>query len=991
MASRGLSNQVHTAASCTKGARILFLAMLLGSTIAKADLLPGNLWPNPSLESVSSTAGIPSYWRAGGSDSAIDQWPADSGLSPTHALKLDDASPTAYGEWYSDRLPVVAGAQYRMRYYLKHDTTGVMRVSVGFVDSASGTLAGVTFPFSGLEPEWVTIEQTFTAPEKAVSMSITFASGGGLDTTGTAYLDDLSLVNESGEPTEGPASLARLVHAAYSPNILIDGKTNDWADLPGGVITMDTQGRGTNGTMAVDIQYAWDPTNLYLLITENTSKYTARLQQEAADGTAYQAGPWSVDTIAFWLDLGNDAGTLKDGSIVTEPNADFQPWFGFSSGARTDLMYARVNNSGNMNMDGLANARVATGGAFAQHDRVIEVAIPWADMAGAVDPTRQPGGDLTKAITPGFTFGCEPLLIYYDYNSQAFIGPDQWNAPSGVDAYSIDIQLMSDARVLEAAHSSITVDGNLSEWANVPSNVLTMDTQDRGTNGAMAVDIKYAWDNTNLYVLVKENTEKYTARLQQEAADATSYQSGPWAVDSIGLWLDLGNDAGTFKDGVIVTEPNADFQPWFGFSSSARTDLRYARVNNSGEMNLDGLANARVATGGTFAQHDRFIEVAIPWADMAAAVDPTRQPGGDLTRAITPGFTFGSEPLLVYHDYNSQAFLGPDPWNPGNGIDLYSCDVRLVSGAKVMNAVHSAGIQVDGDASDWNGLASDVLTMDTQGRGTNGTLAVDIKYAWDATNLYVLARENNSYTTAQARQEASDAAAYQAAPWAMDTIAFWMDLDNNAGTSNDGTVVVEDNADFQPWFGFSSSHRTDLMYARMNNSGTMNLAGLTNAKVATGGSFAQHDRIVEAAIAWADIAAAVDPSRQPGGDVQKAIMAGFTFGCEPLLICVDYNAQAFVGPDPWKPGNGVDGYCRDIRLVEQTAVVPPPTLSVTRNGNQLEIRWPTSAVGYSLETSAQLGVSAAWSLVSTAPVIDGSMYKVTISPAAIASFYRLRQ
>jgi len=730
----------------------IVFAMFLGSLIVKADVLPNNVWPNPQLESVSSTPGVPTYWHQGGSDAAIDQWPVDSSVSPTHALKLDDSSPTAYGEWYSDRVSVVAGANYTLRYFLMHETTGDMRVSANFADASNADLSGVSFPFSGSQPDWTPVEQTLTAPAKATSMWITFASGGGPDTTGTAYLDDLSLVNESGEPVETPASKARVVQADYCPNILIDGNTNDWAGLSGGVITMDTQGRGTSGTMAVDIKYAWDATNLYILVVENTNKYTARLKQEASNGTSYQNGPWSVDTIAFWLDLDNDAGTLRDGSIVAEPNADFQPWFGFSSNARTDLMYARVNNSGNMNLDGLANARVATGGTFAQHNRVVEIAISWADMAAAVDPTRQPEGDLTKAITPGFTFGSEPLLIYHDYNSQAFLGLDQWNPPNGVDTNSIDIQLISSAKLVEAAYSSgIKVDGNPDEWANLPSGV---------------------------------------------------------------------------------------------------------------------------------------------------------------------------------------------------------------------------------------------ITMDTQGRGTNGTMAVDIKYAWDATNLYILVNENANYTAAKVQQEAADGAAYQNAPWSLDTIAFWMDLDNDAGTLKAGTVVVENNADFQPWFGFSSSLRTDLLYARKNDSGTMDLDGLSHAKVATGGSFAQHNRVIEAAITWADLAAAVDPNRQPGGDITKAITSGFTFGCEPLLIYNDYNAQAFIGPDQWNPGNGVDSYSRDIRLVEQAVVPIIPRLSIGRTGVQVEIRWPVAAVGFTLETSSRVGTGASWTAVTTAPVIDGAMYKVTLSPAG-TSFYRL--
>ncbi len=422
---------------------LVFGLMLCGALAQADDILPNNLWPNATLESVSSTPGLPSYWNRGGSDTAIDQWAADTFLSATHSLKLEDTTQEGYGEWYSERISAVASADYSLRYHLIYETDGSMRLSVNFADASGANLSSITYNFSGSQPDWETLDQTFTAPDTAASLWFTFASGGSTSTTGTAYLDDISLVNDSGQPVDTNASSARVVQAAYAANLAVDGNPADWADLGSGVITMDTQGRGTNGAMAVDIQYAWDTNSLYILVTENTQKYTASAQQEGADAEAYQSGPWSLDTIAFWIDLDNNAGTVVDGVTIKEANADFQPWFGFSSSGRTDLIYARMNNSDSLNLDALANAQVATGGTFAQHNRAIEVALRWADLAAAIDVSRQPGENLLSAIAPGFVFGSEPLLIYYDYNSQAFLGPDQWNAPNGVDTNSVDIKLMA--------------------------------------------------------------------------------------------------------------------------------------------------------------------------------------------------------------------------------------------------------------------------------------------------------------------------------------------------------------------------------------------------------------------------------------------------------------------------------------------------------------------------------------------------------------------
>ena len=523
----------------------------------------------------------------------------------------------------------------------------------------------------------------------------------------------------------------------------------------------------------------------------------------------------------------------------------------------------------------------------------------------------------------------------------------------------------------------------------------------------MAVDIQYAWDYTNLYLLIVENTNRITATtnnfpnlVAQEAPDAAAYQAGPWSVDSIAFWIDLGNNAGTLENGSIVVENNADFQPWFGFSSSQRTDLMYARANDSGTMDLEGLFSAVVATGGVFASRDRVIEVALNWEDISYAVDWSRQPNEDLMTALAPGFAFGSEPLLICNDYDAQAFIGPDPWNPGSGVDHYSRDVQLVSGAPVVDAAYAPKVTIDGDSSDWSTLPSGTVSFDTQGRGENGTMAVDIQYAWDWTHLYILVRENTNSITATTNnhpnlfaQEAPDAAAYQDHPWSVDSIGFWIDWDNNAGVLQDGSIVVENNADFQPWFGFSSSQQTDLVYARVNNSDILNLDAFSNALVATGGSFANRDRRIEVALKWEDIAATVESGRQPAGDLVAAIRAGFTFGSEPLLICNDFNAQAFIGPDPWNPGSGLDQYSRDIRLIEATlsVPVPNPVLEIAMSETGLVLSWPATATGFALETTASLANTPQWSAVAETPTLTEGYYRVTLQPAGTVAFYRLHR
>lgn len=309
-------------------------------------------------------------------------------------------------------------------------------------------------------------------------------------------------------------------------------------------------------------------------------------------------------------------------------------------------------------------------------------------------------------------------------------------------------------------------------------------------------------------------------------------------------------------------------------------------------------------------------------------------------------------------------------------------------------AGYGTGLRVDGLTEDWSGLSSGVVSLNTQGRGTNGTLAVDIRYAWDPTNLFVLVQENPSQYQATRAQEGTGASDYQTQPWLRDTIAFWLDLDNNGGgRTAAGGVIFENNADFQPWFGFSSAGRNDLVYARQNDSGTLNLGGVANAKVATSGTFTEHNRTIEIAMKWADIAGSVDSARQPGGDVSAAVRPGFVFGSEPLLISVDYNGQAFIGPDQWAPGSGTDAVSRDVRL--EGGVRPVLSLTLTNwsgaGSKQLVLSWPGSFTGFTLESTPLLETTA-WARAGSVFLDTDGRNKVLlpgIQPGA--AYYRLRE
>jgi hypothetical protein len=314
--------------------------------------------------------------------------------------------------------------------------------------------------------------------------------------------------------------------------------------------------------------------------------------------------------------------------------------------------------------------------------------------------------------------------------------------------------------------------------------------------------------------------------------------------------------------------------------------------------------------------------------------------------------------------------------------------------ARVMNAAYAPGLTVDGSAADWSGLASSILYMDTSPNSTlpGQNLGVDIRYAWDSANLYVMVSENTSLVVATNAAEASNAANYQAGPWSFDTAAFWIDLKNTCGLTFNGVKVAKDNADFQPWFGLSSSGSSDVFYARANNGTTMDLAGLASAKARTSGTFAAHNRKVEIAISWADVTAAVATSQQPGGNLAANVAAGLTLGIEPLLILNYWDGQSFIGAgNKWNPPSGSDTNSVDVQLIALTA---PPSLTAKIEAGQVVLRWQAAALNYKLWSTAALGASASWSAVPTAPVADPSnpgYVKVSLSASGAAKFFRLKQ
>jgi len=188
-------------------AYLLPFALLASAPGLRAQLLPGNFWPNPDFEAgenLSSPEGTPANWSRGGASPAICQV-STIAASPGHALAVVDAD-NQYGEWYCDvSLSGRAdpGDQLDLRWSELYDIIGSeMRVTLVFLSSGGGMVGVKHFVVSGSSEgftgdlagsTFVVRNETAEVPEGAATLRISLVSGGSLETTGTMIIDDVSV------------------------------------------------------------------------------------------------------------------------------------------------------------------------------------------------------------------------------------------------------------------------------------------------------------------------------------------------------------------------------------------------------------------------------------------------------------------------------------------------------------------------------------------------------------------------------------------------------------------------------------------------------------------------------------------------------------------------------------------------------------------------------------------------------------------------------
>lgn len=115
------------------------------------------------------------------------------------------------------------------------------------------------------------------------------------------------------------------------------------------------------------------------------------------------------------------------------------------------------------------------------------------------------------------------------------------------------------------------------------------------------------------------------------------------------------------------------------------------------------------------------------------------------------------------------------------------------------------------------------------------------------------------------------------------------------------------------------------------------------------------------------------------------------------------NALSYLGKSLWNPDPLLVGSVDEFRIYQGVlsaaeiaadfangpATLAFPSLQIALVGGNLRISWPAWATRYSLYSSPALGPGAAWTLVPTPPLNDGSTYTATVPVPGQMTYFRL--
>jgi uncharacterized repeat protein (TIGR03803 family) len=196
----------------------------------------------------------------------------------------------------------------------------------------------------------------------------------------------------------------------------------------------------------------------------------------------------------------------------------------------------------------------------------------------------------------------------------------------------------------------------------------------------------------------------------------------------------------------------------------------------------------------------------------------------------------------------------------------------------------------------------------------------------------------------------------------------------SGGTNNAGSVFqVSTNGDFTTLYFFSGGADGATPMASLVQGTDGNLYGTTLA----GGSFTNQ---------YGGTYGTVFQITTNGEFTTLYSFRGGTDGANPQASLVQGNDGSFYGTTA---GGGQGGAGTVFRL--SIGPIAPPVLSLISSGSSVVLSWTADNAGFTLQSTTNLGLSAAWTTNLPPPVIVNGFYTVTNPIAGSQQFYRLIQ
>jgi hypothetical protein len=246
-----------------------------------------------------------------------------------------------------------------------------------------------------------------------------------------------------------------------------------------------------------------------------------------------------------------------------------------------------------------------------------------------------------------------------------------------------------------ALKQTMAIDGDLSDWGAISSDTLHHSFRADGRSAPLTVNIRWAWDDTYLYTLVRETALDDDPAEGDDQFDWTNDalvelgSAMPWFTDSVGFYDVLGEASGINPTLELQTGPLTHY--WIGLSSSTDDDQirfqarEYPEAGNTDYLigddpgEEDGVGGDEIGMARNNVENGlRAVEFRLRWDQLRWDTSDPEAREGHTLQDVGPDYTFRNDPLLVDgidgFTYNGQAYPGGET-NPNN---VPSDDVTFV-------------------------------------------------------------------------------------------------------------------------------------------------------------------------------------------------------------------------------------------------------------------------------------------------------------------------